>query len=93
MDWLERELQQALRREEPPADFAARVTGGARRRPAHFPAQRWLAAAAAILVIAGAGLGYRQHQGRVAKEQVLFAVKFTAAKMNRIQAQVREVTR
>ncbi|MBZ5728921.1 MAG: hypothetical protein LAP87_28575 [Acidobacteriia bacterium] len=93
MDWLEQELQQALRREDPPAGFAARLASEARRRPARFPAQRWLAAAAALLVIAGAGLGYRRHQGLVAREQVMFAVKFAAARVNRIQTQVREVTR
>ena len=58
MDWLEDELKQALGRKQPSADFEARVTAAAGRRSIlRFPAAampRWLAAAAAVLVISGA---------------------------------------
>ena len=97
MDWLENKLKHALRREDPPADFAARVLRGAAgparsgRRPAVW--QRWLAVAAALLVITGSGLGYRRHQGAVAKQKVMLAVRFAGARMNRIQTRVREVMR
>lgn len=90
MDWLEEELKTALRREEPSADFAGRVMRAA--RPA-APWPRWLAAAAAVVVITGAGLGYRQYRGEVAKEQVMQAFKIAAAKVNQIQTHVREAGR
>jgi hypothetical protein len=107
MDWLEKELSQALERKEPSADFAARVaarlaTEGAAtqgtvpiampsRRPRVFHLPRWLPVAAAVLVIAGSGeLAWRQHQGRVAKEQVMLAMRITAGKLNHIQSHMRE---
>lgn len=102
MDWLEQELKQALERKEPAAGFAARVAAAAARqergprlddvRPYALP--RWLPAAAAVLVIvsgaAGGGAAYRRHQGMVAKERVMLAVRITAGKLNRIQAHMRE---
>ena len=92
MDWLERELKGALSREEPPADFAARVLRRAEMpvRPVYrWP--RWLAAAAAVIVLAGAGLGYRQYRGEMAKEQVMQAFKIASVKVNRIQSAVEGV--
>ena len=90
MDWLEDELKQALGRKEPAPDFEARVAAAARRRPV-LAMPRWLAAAAAVLVIGGAGAGYRYHQGQVAKEQVMLAMRITGAKLNRIQMQMKGV--
>jgi hypothetical protein len=95
MDWLEDELKQALGRKQPSADFEARVTAAAGRRPAlRFPVPampRWLAAAAAVLVISGAGAGYRYHRGQAAKEQVMLAMRITGSKLNRIQMQMKGV--
>jgi hypothetical protein len=54
---------------------------------------RWLAAAAAVVLISGAGLGYRQYRGEMAKEQVMQAFKIASVQVNRIQEQVREATR
>ena len=85
MDWLEQELQAALARQDPPADFAARVLRRAARPVYQWP--RWLAAAAA------AGVGYRQYRGEMAKEQVMQAFKIASVQVNRIQEQVREATR
>jgi hypothetical protein len=90
MDWLEQELKTALSREEPPADFAGRVMRAT--RPAR-QWSRWMAAAAAMILIAGAGLGYRQYRGEVAKEQVMQAFKIAAVKVNQIQTHVREAGR
>src|SRR5215471_16042660 len=59
MDWLEQELKNALARKEPSAGFDASV----RRRLAPVAsraAQRWLAAAAALVVFAGGGALYRR---------------------------------
>ena len=91
MDWLEQELKGALSRQEPAPGFAARVSAAARRGPS-LPARRWLALAASILVLLGAGEAYRWRQGVEAKQQVLQAVRIAAVKLNRIQTQVREVS-
>lgn len=92
MDWLEQELKAALAREDPPADFAARVLRRAERPPERQVYQwpQWLAAAAAVVVLAGAGLGYRQYRGEVAKDQVMQAFKIASVKVNQIQTHVRE---
>lgn len=108
MDWLDRELQQALKRRDPAPDLGERVRqklAGAGTAP---PVPRrgfgaawtagtvpwWLAATAAIVVAAGAGgIGYRQHQGEVARQQVMQAFRITGASLNHIQAHVRERSR
>jgi hypothetical protein len=96
MDWLEEELKSALSRKEPSADFADKVLQQAARRaerPVVRPWPRWLAAAAAVVLIAGGGLGYRQYRGEVAKEQVMQAFRIASLKVNHIQTQVREAAR
>ncbi|HYW45775.1 MAG TPA: hypothetical protein VE959_23120 [Bryobacteraceae bacterium] len=90
MDWLEQELKHALARKDPPPGFAARVRRAAGRSRV-FTMPRWMAATAALLVVTGAGIGWREHRGRVAKEQVMMAVRITAVQLNRIQTRVREV--
>ena len=92
MDWLEQELKSALKRQDPPPDFAARVAARARGR-ATPQWHRWLAAAAAVVFLAGAGLGYREYRGNAAKDQVMQAFKITAAKVSRIQTQIQGVAR
>ena len=52
---------------------------------------RWLATAAALAVITGAVESYRYYQGRVAKEQVMQAMRITGLKLNRVQMQMRGV--
>jgi hypothetical protein len=90
---LEQELQHALERKDPPAGFADRVTAAAawQRPGAPRSSPRWLGLAASIVLLAGGGALYRRHQGEVAKEQLMTAMKITAARINRIQAHVREV--
>ena len=94
MDWLEDQLQQALRRKEPSPDFEAKVNrqviAAAGRRPVTVM-PRWLAAAAAVLVITGAGAGYRYHRGHVAKEQVMLAMRLAGSRLSRVQAQMKAV--
>jgi len=79
MDWLEQELAQALARKEPAAGFDGRV----RARLHHGP--RWMAIAATILVMVGAGEAWRQHEGQLAKEQVMTAMRIAGSKLNRVQ--------
>jgi hypothetical protein len=95
MDWLEQELKQALERKEPRADFDTRVNDRvnalvrAKPRPRQVLAMpRWLAAAAVLLMMTGAGAGYRWHQGQVAKDQVMLAMRIAGGKLNRVQAQL-----
>lgn len=93
MDRLEEELRIALARKAPDPGFADRVTrAAAERRVIAFPLPRWAMAAAATVVLGvGGAMAYREHQGEVAKEQVMTAMRITAVKLNRIQAHVREV--
>ena len=89
MDWLEQELKQALERKDPPPGFAARVSAAAAAQARPRMAPRWLPAAAAILLVAG-GTAYRRHQGVVAKDRVMMAMRITAGKLNHIQTHVKE---
>ena len=83
MDWLEQELAQALARKEPEPGFEARVRARLRRRP------QWLGVAAAILVTIGAGEGWQQYRGHVAKQQVMTAMRIAGGQLNRVQVQIK----
>jgi hypothetical protein len=94
-DWLEEELKQALERKNPSPGFAWCVAAAAARGAAPPPRRvfllpRWLPVAAAVLVILGGGAAYRQHQGMVAKERVMLAMRITAGQLNHIQTHVKE---
>ena len=89
MDWLEEELKSALNRKEPSEGFDARVKEAVSKpKVIQMPKRRWLAAAAAVIVLAGAGEGYRWHRGQVAKDQVMLAMRITGGKLNRVQMQI-----
>ncbi len=92
MDRLEESLKLALARKEPPDGFARKVArrADAPRRSSWAP-QRWVATAAVVMMAVGGGVAYRRHQGEMAKEQVMQAMKITAVKLHRIQAHVQEV--
>ena len=95
MDWLEQELRKSLNRKDPPAGFAERVRRKQFTGQAKAPAPPWrLAAAAAILVaVVAGGVGYRQHQGEMARQQVMQAFRIAGGSLNHIQAHVREAQR
>jgi uncharacterized protein involved in exopolysaccharide biosynthesis len=99
MDWLEQELKNTLARKDPPPGFARRVLRGvAHRDLGRAPSSlwrhsRWLAAAAAVVMITGGAAAYRQHQGYLAKEQVMLAFRIAAVKVNHIQAHIQEAAR
>ncbi len=90
MDWLEQELKQALGRKEPSPGFAERVRAAAQKRRS-IAMPRWVPAAAAIVVMVGGGTAYREYEGRMAKQQVMQAMRITAGKLNRIQSQIKQV--
>ncbi len=96
MDWLEQELRQALKREDPLPDFGERVRWSLhvqKHRPG-YGLQWWLATAAAFVIVAGGGgLGYRQHQGELARREVMQAFRIAGANLNHIQTHVREMNR
>jgi hypothetical protein len=81
---LEYELRQALRRKEPSRDLIPRPR-----------ASRWRLAVAAGLAVAIAGpaglMQYRAHEQRKAKEQLVFAIHFTANKLEMTQQKLRTV--
>lgn len=91
MDWLEQELQRALAPKQPAPGFSARVTAAVRRSRL-APARRWIAIAASLFVLSGAGAAYRWHQGVAAKDQVMLAVRLAAHKLNHVQARVLEIS-
>lgn len=95
MDRLEQDLYSALSRKDPPAGFADRIVeAGKRSRDREVSTTapvRWLALAASVVLLVGGGAAYRRHQGEVAKEQLMTAMRITAVKLNHIQAHVREV--
>ena len=90
MDRLEDELRRALAREDAPEGFAERVMARTAPRPAG--ARRWLAAAAMVVVAAGAGASWRQHQGQEAKREVMLALRLAAAPVERVQIEIREIS-
>ena len=90
MDRLENELRRALAREEAPEGFAERVIARSARVPSG--ARRWLAAAAMVVVAAGAAGAWREHQGYERKREVMLALRLASAPMHRIQLDVRSIS-
>jgi len=90
MDWLEDELRQALKREDPPEGFEQRVI--ARSARGSWDARRWLAAAAMVVVAAGAGAAWRQHQGYEAKREMMLALRLASAPIHRVQLDIRSIS-
>ena len=90
MDWLEDELRRALARQDAPVGFDNHVM--ARRAVRPSGARRWLAAAAMVVVAAGAAWAWRQYQGYEAKREVMLALRLSAAPMHRVQLEVRSIS-
>ncbi len=101
-DRLDRELRRALARREPPEGFADRVLAAAearasvRERRFHWWRMPRLAVAvAACLLVLAAGLAVERHRrrevrarGEAARQQVMLALRITAAKLQVVQARV-----
>jgi hypothetical protein len=101
MSRLEDELRNAMRREDAPPGFAARVmaridAAPARRHVFHLPAFRWAAAAVAAMLLLAAGIGYERQrtarmEGERAKEQVMLALRITGSKLQFVKEKIREM--
>ena len=94
MKSLEDDLRAALRRQEPPPGFAARVMSRLDRTPWWRAWRRWAVAAAMVLVVA-AGAEYRHQRaeriaGEAARRQVLQALRITGAKLRLVQSKVQQ---
>ena len=101
MDNLERQLKQALTHQDPPNDFTAKVMariGKNKQARLHWwefflmPAQRAALAGglAGLMLIAGSGLAYQQHQAAerrralAARDQLLLALRVTGTQLNHV---------
>lgn len=100
MDHFEDELRNALRREDPPEGFAARVLARSGEEPATargaWFAMPWLrlalAASVCFVAVIGARFDNERRQrihGEEAKEQVLVALRVTGGKLHAVNAKVR----
>ncbi len=83
---LDDELRAALRREDPPPGFAARVVARAQSKPSRkspVPRVAWALAMAATLVVGFfAASEYRQIRGERAAREAVIALRITAEKLN-----------
>ncbi len=92
MSDFENDLRAALRRVEPPDGFSRRVVS---RVPVKTqPRRLWIASAvAACLLLSMGGFGYRQYQGRKAKDQLLLALEITGSKLNLAERKISDLSR
>jgi hypothetical protein len=102
---FEEELKQALRRQEPGADFTQRVLARCAAEDAKVRGNFWrifwatpiwrfgMATAAALLMV-GSGTLYQQHEhelkGMAAKRQLLLAMRIAGTKLQEVQQRVKE---
>ncbi len=94
MNEFEDRLREALERTEPPPGFAERVIARVPRRTAMTNWVRYAAAVAAMLILGSSTVLYERHramerqQAEIASRQVLFALRFTAMKLERVTNRV-----
>jgi hypothetical protein len=97
---IEHNLERALRREHPPAGFAARVLARLEREAAPdivtTRAPWWRAVAAGVLLtmVGGGFVAHREierRRGEHARAQVLLALRITGQKMHEAREHVREI--
>jgi hypothetical protein len=97
MNDLERQLERALARREPPPWFEAKVLAAAREPKTRLLRLRWLAAAlATLLIVSGSAWEYERQErerkaGEAAKAQLELALKVTTKTLYQIQQQVQAV--
>jgi hypothetical protein len=99
---LEKDLERVLRRERPPAGFAARVMKRIDQQTAleHERRRRqtpWFRAVAAAIVLTLLGGGFaarhelERRRGERAKAEVLLALRITGTKMNAAREHIRDL--
>jgi hypothetical protein len=92
---IESDLKRAMRREPPPAGFAARVMARIDEAPPRR-APRWRAVAAGLVLTAAVG-GWVAHeeierrQAEQARDEVMLALRIAGAKVRTAQEHVREI--
>ncbi len=103
MDPLEQKLKDALRREEPPLGFAARVAARAKEQEARSWwsgllgwRMRWVVALVLCVVVSGEILLQRQRareraEGEAAKQQVKLALQIAGSKVRLAQTMVQQI--
>lgn len=106
MDPLERDLTNALRREEPSGDFAARVLARVEQEKHRqpwwrgwfaVPQLRW-ATAVVLCLLFVSGVFYQREQahrraeGEAAREQVLLALRIAGSKVKLAQDRVQQIS-
>ena len=106
MDPLERQLKDALRREQPGGDFTARVLARVeqqRDRQSWWrslfgaPSIRWATAAVLCVLVIG-GVVYQREQaqrraeGEAAKQQVMLALRIAGTKVKLAQDRVQQIS-
>ncbi|MBY0505148.1 MAG: hypothetical protein K2X03_14645 [Bryobacteraceae bacterium] len=94
MQDLEAQLRLMLRRQDAPAGLAERIVARAEGRRRVGVSTRWLAIAAAVLVMAGIGWQYRQErerrlQAEQTAQQLEFALRLVAERLTKVERQVR----
>ena len=101
-DPFEKQLRGALRRQEPPPDFAARVEARAKQEQRSLsgswfgPVQmRWAVILLLVAVLGGAHIQRqrerRRVEGEAAKHQVMLALQIAGAKVRLAQAMVQQL--
>lgn len=92
MSPFDKDLRDALTRQEPPSGFAEQIlarTGRRQPRSRFSPIWRWAAAAAAILIMTSGLFIYRervrQAEGEKAKEQMMYALRLAGSKLRDIR--------
>lgn len=104
MDPLEQKLKEVLRREEPPAGFAARVAARAREQEqrswwngALGWRLRWAVALVAICAVIFGGILFQRErarertEGEAAKQQVKLALQIAGSKVRLAQTMVQQI--
>lgn len=105
MDPFDRDLKNALRREEPSGDFTARVLARVAREPERRPWWRaWLtgprlrlATAMLLFFVVVAGFLVQRErereraEGEAAREQVMLALRIAGSKVKLAQAKVQQI--
>jgi hypothetical protein len=98
MDDFEKQIQEALAKQDPSPFFEARVLGAVKRqaRERRASSRMWWASAVAAILLVITGSAWQQHQrdvreeaaGKEAKARLELSLKITSVKLQRISRKV-----